>query len=90
MKVIKKLLVQNEMGLHTRPATVIVKMLQHVQSEVFFTWNKNRINAKSIFGILTLAAGKNTLLTVECEGIDAEETMRKLEEGFSRSFGEKN
>ncbi|MFN0065879.1 MAG: HPr family phosphocarrier protein [Chlamydiales bacterium] len=86
--VIKKLRVKNELGLHTRPATMIVKLLQESRSEIFFTYKKERINAKSILSILMLAVQKNGLLLVEIVGEDAQETMERLERGFEDQFGE--
>ena len=77
------------MGLHTRPATEIVKMLQNTQSDVFFTYRKETVNAKSILSILMLAARKNATLHVTVEGTDAERVMASLKEAFENKFGEK-
>lgn len=77
------------MGLHTRPATAIVKLLQTSHSEVFFTYGSDRVNAKSILSILMLAARKDTTIHVEVEGSDAELTMARLKEAFENKFGEK-
>lgn len=80
--------VKNKLGLHTRPATTIVKLLQSSKSEVLFTYKKETVNAKSILGILMLAAKKNAKITVEVEGIDAENTLNRLIEAFEQRFGE--
>lgn len=87
-KVTRKVRVLNTLGLHTRPATVIVRMLHNVKCEVTFTQKKERINAKSILSILMLAARKNSSITIDCEGPDAEETMDRLVEAFETQFGE--
>lgn len=76
------------MGLHTRPATAIVKMLQSCKSNVFFTHKKNTINAKSILSILMLAARKNAKITISVDGEDADDVMNKLVEAFDNHFGE--
>jgi phosphocarrier protein len=76
------------MGLHTRPATEIVKMLQGVKSEVSFTYKNETVNAKSILSILMLALKKNTSLLITVEGSDAEETLEKLTLAFETQFGE--
>lgn len=76
------------MGLHTRPATAIVKMLQNCRSEVHFICKNETINAKSILSILMLAAKKNTSITIQVEGSDAKEVAEKLAEGFDSCFGE--
>ena len=85
---IKRIRVINELGLHTRPATFIVKLLQDCASEVFFTYNNETINAKSILGILLLAAQKNALITIKITGEDAHQTMDCLVKNFETRFGE--
>lgn len=70
--------IKNPMGLHTRPATNIVRILQHAKCCVQFTYKKTTINAKSILSILTLAVPKNGKLTVVIEGEDAEVVLPKL------------
>lgn len=87
-KIISKVKVKNTMGLHTRPATAIVKLLQGTKCDVFFTYKKETINAKSILSILMLAAKKNSRITVTVEGEDAHETMEKLVSAFNTGFGE--
>ena len=76
------------MGLHTRPATIIVKLLQHCKSSVYFTHRRETVNAKSILSILMLAARKNSRITVRVEGEDADSTMEKLIKAFENQFGE--
>jgi phosphocarrier protein HPr len=76
------------MGLHTRPATVIVKLLQSSKSEINFTYKRLKINAKSILSVMMLAAKKNSTITVTVNGEDAEDTMNKLVEAFESQFGE--
>lgn len=80
--------VKNSMGLHTRPATTIVKLLQGCKSDVTFTYKKDTINAKSILSILMLAARKNAKINIVVDGDDAKETMDKLIDGFNTHFGE--
>lgn len=89
MKVIRKLKVKNTLGLHTRPAAAIVKILQPHKSSVAFTYKEDTINARSIMSILMLAAKKNAQITVVIEGIDAQATMDRLVQGFEERFGEK-
>lgn len=89
IKLSEKLKIKNSMGLHTRPATEIVKLLQNSRSDVFFTYRKETVNAKSILSILMLAASKNATILVTVEGHDANETMDRLKEAFENKFGEK-
>lgn len=87
-KIVASLRVINPMGLHTRPATTIVKMLRNVRSHVHFTYKKETINAKSILSILMLAVKRNAQLTVTVVGIDAEETWTLLKNAFDTAFDE--
>ena len=88
MKLVRKVRVKNALGLHTRPATVIVKMLQNCKSDVNFVHKKESINAKSILSILMLAAKRNSQITVTIEGEDAAVVMEKLTIAFETRFGE--
>lgn len=88
MKLVCKVQVKNRMGLHTRPATTIVKLLQNCKSDVYFVHKRERVNAKSILSLLMLAAKKNSKITIEIDGEDANLTMEKLIEAFENQFGE--
>lgn len=88
MKVKEKVIVKNTLGLHTRPATAIVKLLQNSRSHVIFTHKRRTINAKSILSILMLAIKKNSSITITIEGEDAEDTMSRLVQAFENKFGE--
>lgn len=89
MKIVRKIKVKNSLGLHTRPAASIVKLLQPRKSSVFFTHKNETINARSIMSILMLAAKKNAVIEVTIEGEDAELTMQHLQAAFDMEFGEK-
>lgn len=88
MKLIRKVKVKNALGLHTRPAAAIVKLLQPRKSSVTFTYKDETINAKSIMSILMLAARKNAQITIVVEGADAKDTMDLLLRAFDKEFGE--
>lgn len=88
MKLLFKVKVKNRLGLHTRPASIIVKLLQNYKSDVFFTYKSETINARSILNILMLAAEKNSHILINVEGEDASQTMEKLVEAFNNQFGE--
>jgi len=89
VKIIKKVKVQNSLGLHIRPAAAIVKLLQNSKSKILFTYKNETVNAKSIMSILMLAAKKNAPITICVEGDDAKIVMDKLINGFDKGFGEK-
>jgi phosphocarrier protein HPr len=88
MKVVRKVQVKNIMGLHTRPAASIVKLLQNCKCDVYFTYKQETINAKSILSILMLAARKNSKITITISGDDANVTMDMLVNAFENQFGE--
>ncbi len=88
MKLQEKVQVKNRLGLHTRPATMIVKLLQHCKSHVEFTCRKETVNAKSILSILMLAAKRNSRITITIDGEDAKEVMEQLVTAFDTKFGE--
>jgi len=87
-KLISKIRVKNSSGIHTRPATCIVKLLHNCKSNVHFTHKRDTVNAKSLLSILMLALHKNAQLTITVDGEDAEETMNKLLKAFDNNFGE--
>ncbi len=89
MKIVRKVKVKNSLGLHTRPAAAIVKILQPRKSSVSFTHRNETINARSIMSILMLAAKKNAVIEITVEGEDAELTMQHLLGAFDMEFGEK-
>ena len=80
--------VKNRLGLHIRPATAIVKMLQGARSSVQFAYKGQEVNAKSIMSLLVLAAQRNAQISVTVEGEDAEIVMNRIMSGFETKFGE--
>jgi len=79
----------NSLGLHARPAAQLVQAANRHRSEVNLVKDGTHVNAKSIMGVLTLAAGKGTLLTVTCEGDDAESAMTVIATMIEAGFGER-
>lgn len=88
MKIVRKVKVKNSLGLHTRPAATIVKLLQPRKSSVHFKYKNETINARSIMSILMLAARKNSQIEITVDGEDAEMTMEHLVQAFDSQFGE--
>lgn len=89
MKLTRKVKIKNSLGLHTRPAATIVKILQPLKSSVFFTHKQETVNARSIMSLLMLAAQKNTQIEITVDGEDAELVMNQLVDAFENEFGEK-
>ena len=80
--------VKNKSGLHVRPATYIVRLLQNFKSKVTLTYKGESINARSIMSIMILAAPKNAKILVDVEGIDAYQVLKKLVDAFETQFDE--
>lgn len=77
-KVRGRFVVGNDRGLHTRPSTEIVKCAAGFRANVSLAYQKNQVNAKSILGVLMLAAEKGAKITIEAVGEDAEEAVSSL------------
>lgn len=85
---VKELLVQNELGLHARPAAMLVKVANGFHSEIFLEKNGEKVNGKSIMGVMMLAASKGTRLKIIAKGDDAALAVQALEDVFLKKFGE--
>lgn len=83
-KIKKEFIVKNAQGLHARPAALFVQIVSKYNSNVTVQKGSERINGKSIMGILTLGANKGTVLTVEVDGEDAENLIKEIEELFNK------
>ena len=79
---------RNQRGLHARAASQLVKVASRFNSEIRLIKDHITSDAKSILGILLLAAPKGTVLTVQAEGEDEEEAVRAIQELFERGFYE--
>lgn len=84
----EKIILQNETGLHARPAGELVKLASTFKSDVNLTANGRTINAKSILAIMSLGIKASTEIEIECNGEDEEEAMNKIVEAFNNKFGE--
>ena len=73
-----KFVVSNDRGLHTRPSAELVKCASSFKSKVYLIYQKHSVNAKSLLGILMLAATKGAKVGVEAEGEDAEEAVQSI------------
>jgi len=78
----------NKLGLHARPSAKLTQLTSGFKSQVFMTRNGRRINAKSIMGVMMLAAAKGSVITLETEGEDEVAAMDALAELISSGFGE--
>jgi phosphocarrier protein len=80
--------VVNKLGLHARPSARLTQLASSFQSKVFLSRNGRRVNAKSIMGVMMLAASKGSTITLETEGEDEEAAIDALTDLISSGFGE--
>ena len=83
-----KIILQNETGLHARPAGELVKLASTFKSDINLTVNERTVNAKSILAIMSLGIKASTEIEIECNGEDEVEAMNKIFEAFNNKFGE--
>ena len=78
----------NKLGLHARPAAMLVQATSKFKSEIYLKKNDMEVNAKSILGVMMLAAEHGSILMISIAGEDAEEAARAVVELFEKKFGE--
>ena len=86
--IVQEVVVKNKAGLHTRPAAAVVKLASRFKSDFFIEMQGLEVNAKSIIGVMSLAAPKGTKLMLKLDGEDDVEAARQLVEFFEQGFGE--
>ena len=84
----KDLTIENRNGLHARPAALFVKTSSRFNAEVWVEKDGEKVNGKSIMGLMMLAAGKGSVLRVTAEGDDAAAVLKELETLIASRFGE--
>jgi phosphocarrier protein len=80
--------ISNKLGLHARASAKFTKLASSFPCEVFLARNDRRVNAKSIMGVMMLAAGPGTEVEVECDGAQEQEALKALLMLISDKFGE--
>jgi phosphocarrier protein len=84
----QKVMISNKLGLHARAAAKLVHTANAFESDIFIGGEHEEVNAKSILGLLTLAASKGTPLTVRADGSDEVDAIKALVSLFESKFGE--
>ncbi len=84
----ERITIINKLGLHARAASKLVNCASQFESEVFISRKENRVNAKSIMGVMMLAASKGVELELEIDGNDERECRDALVELINDRFGE--
>ena len=81
-------LVANKLGIHARPAAMFVKTANRFHCDIFVEKDGERVNGKSIMGLMMLAAGPGSKLTVHAQGHDASQALAEIETLIKRKFDE--
>ncbi len=80
--------ISNRLGLHARPSAQLTQVASRFQSEVWITKAGRRVNAKSIMGVMMLAAGQGSVVTVDCDGPDEAAALDAVGQLIGAGFGE--
>jgi phosphocarrier protein len=80
--------VSNKLGIHARPAAMFVKTANRFSCDIFVEKDGERVNGKSIMGLMMLAAGPGSKLTVHANGHDASQALTEIETLINRKFDE--
>lgn len=83
-----ELVVENQSGLHARPAAAFVKTANSFRAEIIVTKDGDSVNGKSIMGLMTLAAARGSKLIIEANGDDAIEAVNAIQSLAEDSFNE--
>ena len=78
----------NKLGLHARASAKLTQLAGKFASEIWLTRSGRRVNAKSIMGVMMLAAGKGSTVLIEASGADADAALEALRELIANKFGE--
>ena len=87
-KVEKELTIVNRLGLHARPAAMFVRIASRHRAEIWVSKEGEEVNGKSIMGLMMLAAGQGSKLSIRCDGPDADKAMEELEVLIKTGFNE--
>lgn len=84
----KELVVQNKMGIHARPAAMIVRITNKFKADVLVEKDEEQVNGKSIMGLMMLAAGRGSKIKFIVNGADGAAMLEELSQLFDRKFDE--
>jgi phosphocarrier protein len=85
-----EIVISNELGLHARAAARFVEMAARFACDVWLSKNSHKVNGKSIMGLLTLAAARGEMVTIQTEGEDEAQALAELRTLVEGGFGEKD
>ncbi len=84
----KTVVVQNQVGLHARPATFFIQKSNEFKSSIWVEKDDRRVNAKSLLGVLSLGITKGTEITIVTDGTDEKEAIEALENLVESNFSD--
>ena len=84
----REMVVVNKLGIHARPAAMFVKTASRFECDIFVEKDGEKVNCKSIMGMMMLAAGPGSKIQVDAEGHDAAQALVELEALLQRKFDE--
>jgi phosphocarrier protein HPr len=84
----KDIVISNKLGLHARAAAKLTQLASKYKSDIFISRGAQRVNAKSIMGVMMLAAGMGITVKIDAVGEDADQALAEIENLFSSRFGE--
>jgi len=84
--VIQEVTINNQVGLHARPATFFIQKANEFRSSIWIEKDERRVNAKSLLGVLSLGIVKGTTVTIVADGADEETAVEKLAELIDSGF----
>ena len=85
---VKDVTVENQVGLHARPATFFIQKANEYKSSIWVEKEERRVNAKSLLGVLSLGIVKGTTITLIADGPDAKEAVEALAQLVDNQLGE--
>jgi len=84
----KEIVVQNQVGLHARPATFFIQKANEFSSSIWISKDERKVNAKSLLGVLSLGITRGTAVTLIADGTDEEEAIDGLSNLVASNFAE--
>ncbi|AUL46826.1 phosphocarrier protein HPr [Bordetella trematum] len=82
------IVISNKLGLHARAAAKLTQLASKFESEIFIARGAQRVNAKSIMGVMMLAAGPGVTVRLDASGNDADQALVEIQSLFDGKFGE--
>jgi phosphocarrier protein HPr len=86
----KKQQIFNKLGLHARAAAKLSHLANMYTSDIYLIYNEDKVNAKSLLGILTLAASVGNEITLQATGEDEKDAVKAISDLFNRKFDEES